>query len=340
MVCRFIDGFDHLLAADFPNKWGFGGTPPALPTGRFGGVAYRNDDTRGGLARFIDNQATWIVGAAVFFTNFGNGGNALFVFQDSGSNQCELRWNSSGLLYVTRNGTTIATGSTPLVVNVWAYVEFKVTIHNTTGAYEVRVNGSNTGQVSGSGANTRGGTSNNYANSLLLFSGSVRNVAASPEVLVDDLYLLDGTGSLNNDFLGEMRVQTLYPTGTGNYAQFTPSTGANWQNVDDVPENGDTDYNGSSTVNQIDSFALGDLATGTAAPKVVQANLVARKDDVGPRSLAPHFRIGGADYAGAGQALNSTHLPFLQVYDVSPATSVAWTASEVNGAEAGYKLTV
>jgi hypothetical protein len=334
MACRFIDGFDHVAVADVVTKWGDGSAPNAIVAGRWAGSAIQSTDTRGGPQRTFDNQATWVVGLATKISALGNA-NRLISFLDSGTLQFEVRFDATGHLLATRNGTTIATSTATLTSGVWAYVEIKVTINGTTGSYELRVDGVT--WLSGSGISTRGGTSNNSANQVGLWGGSSRNVVDNH--LIDDCYILDGSGSVNNDFLGEQRVQTSFVSGAGTYAQFTPSASTNNTNVDDATPNGDTDYNSSSTVNQIDSFALGDLASGTQAPAAVQAVVWARKDDAGARSLAPFFRIGGSDYAGTGQALGSGYGAIVQTYDTSPATSVAWTASEVNGAEGGYTVT-
>jgi hypothetical protein len=38
---------------------------------------------------------------------------------------------------------------------------------------------------------------------------------------IDDLYVCDSTGSTNNTFLGDVRVDTVRPIGAGNYSEFS-----------------------------------------------------------------------------------------------------------------------
>jgi len=133
-------------------------------------------------------------------------------------------------------------------------------------------------------------------------------------------------------------VATSFPTGAGNHTQFTPSTGSNWQNVDDSAPNGDTDYNSDGTVGDRDSFVITDLPSVANAVKAVQYSLYARKDDAGTRQLAPFVRISGTNYDGTTVTMASSYGMFTEVKEQSPATSSAWGVSEVNGMEYGYKV--
>src|SRR6185437_13665423 len=59
---------------------------------------------------------------------------------------------------------------------------------------------------------------------------------------------------------GDLRVECVMPNGPGAHTQFTPSAGANWQNVDEVPPDDDTTHNDSSTAGQLDTFVHAALA--------------------------------------------------------------------------------
>jgi hypothetical protein len=335
MVQRLLEGFSHYTStADIILKWtARSNLTVSASGGRFGGgSASLPFGSAGYVYETFDNQATWIAGVAYAGPAATN--QVIVAFMDAGSAQVELRLNTSNQVVVTRNGTVLGTSVATVNPAIYNYYELKATIHNTTGAYEVQVNGASV--LSGSGANTRN-TANNYANQVS-FCGSPATAGTNLGLVVCDIYVFDGTGSVNNTFAGEVRVQTSLVTGAGNYAQFTPSTGSNFQNVDESVENGDTDYNSSSTVNQIDSFAMADLVAGTQAPKGVQVTIVWRKDDAGVRQGAALLRIGGADYVGNTVTLGSAYSMAMQEYDTNPATAAAWTASDVNGMEAGYKL--
>lgn len=349
MALIFMDGFAHYPSADVLAKWtgqsnGFiqGGG------GRFGGNSWRfNNNDHYLFKNFTANYGTLIAGMAHRVSSLA-ANIGIFTFWDypAGVGQVQLVIDSAtGLLKVYRitgnsTGTLLGTAShAPIVANSWHYYEMKVAFHGSTGTVDVQLDGVNV--LSLTGQNTRQ-SANNYANRLLIGgAANAQSLTGGSGFTFDysDLYLCDNSGSLNNSFLGDVRIQTLYPTGAGNYTQFTPSTGSNWQNVDDATENGDTDYNASATLNQIDSFATSDLATGTLAPKAVQQVLVARKDDAGLRAVAPLMRISSADYLGTALSLGVSYQTAFQLYETNPATSAAWAASEVNGLELGYKVT-
>ncbi len=279
------------------------------------------------------NEATLIVGFAYLPGSVTALGDILRL-RDSTTTQVSVAVTATGQVAIYRGGsggTQLAASSAGFLnTSTWHYFELKV-LFNNSGTYELRVDGSGSALLSGSADTTQ--TANNYANDIQLVSGS-------PASFFDDLYLINTSGPPNNDFLGDTRIEGRVPTGVGNYAQFTPSAGANWQNVDDIPPNGDTDYNSSATVNQKDSFAHQTLSTLTGTVRWVTHCVDGRKDDAGTRKVAPLFRISSTDYVGSDDTLSTSYQFFTQTYETSPATSSAWTVSEVNAAEVGYKLTV
>jgi hypothetical protein len=84
-----------------------------------------------------------------------------------------------------------------------------VVIDGSAGEIHIRKNGNSSDDFSATGLNTRGGTSNNYANKVALVS--VGN-AVGGNVFVDDLWLYDGnTGGLPHDFIGDVRAVQIMP---------------------------------------------------------------------------------------------------------------------------------
>ncbi len=259
-----------------------------------------------------------------------------FRFRDVTTTQISLACTATGQLACYQGGTggtqLAATAGGYLVGGIWHYIEIKaVFATGATGSIEVRVDGNATPVLTASSVITA--TTHAYANDIFI-NGSL-NIN-----LYDDIYVINTSGAVNNDFLGDTRIEGRVPTGVGNYAQFTPSTGSNWQNVDDIPPNDDTDYNSTSTVNNKDSFAHQSLSSLSGTVRWVSHDLYARKDDAGTRKAAPLFRISGTDYVGSDDTLSTSYQYFRQHYETSPATSTAWTISEINNAEVGYKLTV
>jgi len=340
MAPLFGTGFDFYGSADALLIWTAGNGPTASaasrwPTGQGADLGHSNTLNK----TWGTNEATVVVGGAFLITNPTSLGDFLEL-RDSTTVQVSLAVTATGQLAIYRGGfggtQLAATSAGYIAPNVWHFYELKTTINNTTGTYEVRVDGNSSPILSGSGANTRQ-TANNYVNDLKIAAATG---GSGEHTYCDDIYLLNTSGGSNNDFLGDTRIEGRVPTGAGNYAQFTPSTGSNWQNVDEVPANGDTDYNSTATVNNKDSFAHQSLSSLSGTIRWVNHWVLARKDDAGTRKVAPLFRISASDYVGTDDTLSTSYQYFGQVYENSPATSSAWAISEINNAELGYKLTV
>lgn len=104
-------------------------------------------------------------------------------------------------------GTTLATFAAGLANNIWYGLEFEVIINNTTGSFKVRLNGNTTDDFSATGLNTRGGTTNNYANKIGL--GTTQNLGAGYNF--DDFLWFSTTGAAPNTWVGDIRAQQLMP---------------------------------------------------------------------------------------------------------------------------------
>jgi len=338
MANRFIEGFDYLVTADLPKRFGIvvASTAISAGNGRNGTASLRATNTQQGVSVTFDLQATWIVGMSFKISALPSNDEAIVGFDDaSGARHVTFGITPTGALVAKRgsiSGTTLGTGSTPLVAGTTYYLEFKVTISDTVGVAITKINGST--DINLSSQDTKNAGTSASASMVTLLTGS--NEAKTVDI--DDLYINDGSGGVDDDFWGDGRVIAKTVDGAGNSAQFTPSAGSNWQNVDDAAPNGDTDYNESSTVNHIDSMTTAAIGvTGTV--KGVGVSVYARKTDAGVGTLAPLWRISGTDYAGTGVPLSTDYLYVTQLYRVSPATAAAWTVSELDGAELGYKRT-
>src|SRR5262245_49925468 len=122
----------------------FGGPTVQSTTTRLGtGQAFYFD--RAYVEKTLPAAGTWVVGLAVRMQALPSSGlKYLIMLADGTSLQVGLGVHASGALHVGKGGSLSTSlgnsGANVLVVGTWYYVELKVTIHDTAGAFEVRVN--------------------------------------------------------------------------------------------------------------------------------------------------------------------------------------------------------
>ncbi len=328
----WIDGYDHYSATVSAQLQAKGYTVvqagAGSGAGRYGNGLYFRMGNGVDFNRALGSTYGTLYMGIALRTSSATSNTTLFKFRESSTVHIDIRIDSTNHLQVTRNGTVLATAVGALASNTWYYLQFKVVIHDSTGQYEILVNGSvGTLGVTGTGADTRNGG-----------TGVIDNVNfgnnAGINVDIDDCYIYDAA------YAGEINIQTVFPTGTGNSAQFTPSTGANWQNVDDATPDDDTTYNASSTAGHRDLFATGDVPSASGSILAVVANGYARKDDAGTREVKLTTRISSTNYDSATNPITSAYVFYRHQWATDPATGLAWVRADLNAAEFGYKLEV
>lgn len=234
------------------------------------------------------------------------------------------------LVSVLRGATVLGTGTFDIKQDAWYWLELKVKCNDTTGTYEVKIGESTV--LSGSGVDTKEGT-HDYHNIVRIADGY------SEDFHIDDLYICDSSGASNNDFLGNVKVQTLLPDGAGNSTQFTPSAGSNYACVDEAIINDDTDYVEDSVSTNKDLYTFSNVASGTSGIKGVQIDTCCRETDATSYSIITVIRSGATDYDDSAQAIGTTnYVSKRRVAEQNPNTSAAWTETNINSAEFGIKV--
>jgi hypothetical protein len=250
--------------------------------------------------------------------------------------QISLTLSTGGALSVRRGGlagTVLVTTSTTISSATFYFIELKIVFHDTTGTYEVRIDGVNEG--SGTGADTVASGSAGWDSLVFGASPTTHN----ENVDIDDLYVCDGSGGVEDTFLGDHRVVCIVASsGSGTNTDWTPSTGTDHGAlVDENPPN-TTDYNSSDTSGDRDTYNFAAVGVAGTVKALQHVNLVSAQV-AGVRSVGPVSRIGGVNYDGTGTVVGSDWTFQRDIKRVSPATSTAWTVSEIDGAEFGVKVT-
>lgn len=159
-------------------------------------------------------KAGLIAGCAFFIPSVG--ANILIGFFLAGGAQCDLRMDSTGHLFFTRNGTTIgSTSAGTVTAGIWNYIEFKALFSTTgTGTCEAYVNG---GLFVTSGSLTNATTT--AAADQVKFTG----VAG---INLMDFYLLDTVSGTDTTYLGDITVAEIYPNAAGVNSAWTVAQAA------------------------------------------------------------------------------------------------------------------
>lgn len=344
MALLFVDGFDHYTTfAQLLLKWnGTNSGTWTVPTsaGRRGtgcasvttansfiikvlpsaystliaGFAYQPGTAVAALRDFIGFCDTGFTNATVQITIAVDTNMAVRAYRGT---------SGSGTLLGTSANNAIAAG-------VFQYIEAKVFVHASAGTVQVKVNGVTVLNLSG--INTK-----NTANTTMSQFGL--NTPTNVGNLFDDVYLCDASGTDNNDFLGDSRVDTLMPNGDGFYLNWTPTGGgAHWTQVNAIPPQIATNVSDGS-VGDKDTYNFADLTAITGTIFGVAQTLYAQKSDAGTRSVQPLCRSGGVDSAGSAIALGTgANFTPQRILERDPNTGAIWTEAGVNAAQFGQQV--
>jgi hypothetical protein len=343
MALLFADSFDHYSEAQILRKWsnfntaGFLTLNPAAGRNGTAGIRQAGLIASDGLGIAVPTNPNRIIVGTAFYTGFlPPSHRSIMGWSDAGILHDFVILRTDGKLELLRGGV-VSLGQTTNAVaaSQYNYIEVDLTIADTTGAATIRVNGST--WLSLTNVDTRNGASGVITNFWLSGCGPNTGNAFAGIGDFDDFYMLNTSGSTNNSFLGDVRVQAVLPSGAGNYTQWTPLSGANWQNVDENPCTDDTDYNSSSTAAQKDSFVFPDITPSAGTVYAVAVNLMMRKDDAGTRTVRALARLSSTDSFGSDINVGGSYANYQSILETKPGGG-SWSVSDVNNSEFGYDL--
>jgi len=263
----------------------------------------------------------------------------LYRVERDGVAQYSLQMDNIGRLYTTTAGGTgnpNVTYPVPLVFGQWYHIEVKgrsADFGVDGGFFEVKLNGKTIIYIERDTNNVNGAVSVDSVRLNLAFAfGGV--------VDIDDITLWDETGDENNDFLGDVEVETLFANADGTITGWTPNTGTAWEAVDDTSEDGDTTYISSSTVGGSASFGVTDLASNPTEVLAVKVFGIARKDGLGDRAIKLGVVSNGIVSEGLETTLSTSYGPVIAVFNRDPDGDVTWTPLSVNALQPRVSLTL
>lgn len=157
------------------------------------------------------------------YPTVGSGRGLQFSLLDGTTHQCSFTMdaNTGNILFYSGNLTTLlGTFTAALPFGSWTGIEVEIVVHSTAGSIKVRLNGNTTEDYTLTGVNTRGGTTNNYANKLQI--GLPTAIVSGGNIKLDDLLWFSTSGASPNTWVGDIRCDTRHPTSTVS-AGLTPS---------------------------------------------------------------------------------------------------------------------
>lgn len=345
MALLFFDGFEtyggnseldkYELGIELQKKWSFatassGSGYFAIIDGRFGGKALSIYYYRNLYYLSQSDLNTVICGFAI---RRGSGpwtANSLMQIR-TGNNDTHLYLevtSSSVKVYIHNSGTADATIAEEdfwgPVSSEFVYIEIKLVIDGSAGSYEIRRDGVTIASNSGLD------TDNNS-------DGSGTKVAFYPndkQYYIDDFYICDGTGTTNNDFLGDSVITVIYPSSdiTTEWGTYGGST--HYELIDDNPSDADSTYIETGSTTTVDLFGFENSSvTGSILGIQICGEFSSTSDVTNLRVVSSSTT---SDDVGIDNTTQSPlYITYTRILESDPNTSTSWALSDLNAAQFG-----
>lgn len=239
---------------------------------------------------------------------------------------------TTGALAIARGGyggTVLGTSTAAvLTANAWHHVEAKVTINDTTGATEVRVNGTVVAGLTLTGQDTADTAVVSCYQIAVVKKGYVTSNGVT--FYFRDMVIWDTAGSYNNNFFGPCMVErrTVVSDVSFNWSASTGSTGYNL--LDEAGPN-DADYI-SATVAQTTQceFGVEDLPADVTSVRgmILLGRMWA--SDGGDCKVQMGVKSAGDQGLGTDRQITTAPTYWFDVVETSPDTGVPFTPTEFN----------
>lgn len=353
----FCDGFDgHAATADLARKWAhYGGS----------GVAFNSTAGRYGGGAAVFTTASGLLGTPPLRASFDAAGTARFSLgfsmkvsatpasaaqflavhdyrMGTSTTDCaSFRLTTSGYIsfYRWNDSSATATGALNVCDNAWHWIEIDLYLNNVGGFCVVTVDGTTT-TINYSGDTISGSSDPNFLDRVSFLGISSQTMTLDDVVCYDDI-----TGALTGDLrsstnypLGPCRIPLLKPNGAGSSTDLTPSTGSNYQCVDEASPNFDTDYVSSSTAGHDDLYTLENTSISPTTIYGVVTTTWARYTETGALDIAAKAKSSAATVVGPTHTVRPAYFGHQTMFPRDPNTSAAWGTAGIDAAEFGFEL--
>jgi hypothetical protein len=354
LALLFLDGFEEYSSSEFLSAntnlspiWGYISNSAAVSTTQTrtaqNGITAKslkvaaNGGSGSTLGLYIaPSTGTLVCGFGLYTSNlnanfFGLTAATAIIFGGTPATGIHLGLNAGGNFIIVNNATsaTLGISAGTYAINTWYHIQVKYIFSSgAAGTIEVKVD--DTVVISLTGINSSGGAA--QINMIYL----EYSVGASGSAYFDDLYLVDGTGAINNNYLSTVGVYTLVPNAVGGSTQMT-ATGAasNYLCVNDIPPDNSTTFVAPTAAAQWDSYAMSNLAGAPTQFNGVFVKMRGQKATTNSAAVQLNVTSGGSTSHSSTQSVyTGVWLDGFAVFETQPG-GAAWDLATINAMEAG-----
>lgn len=252
--------------------------------------------------------------------------NVRFRIIDS-SNTTAILWvaiQADGSIAIYKTGNVLLAQSGPiLTANTWYHIEFKYNIDDTIGYCEVRVNGETVAQINNADLGTT------PAGIFQIYNYWDSNI----DIRVDDVIAWDTTGPVNNDFIGQARVLTVFPASDTPVADFVVTGAASgYQAIDEVPPDDDTSYIEGVNAGDISEFGMPALPPEVVSIVGLFIPSRSKLSAAGAATLQISMVSNGQVAPGVDRGLGVGWTYYTDKFETNPDGGGAWSKSAFEAA--------
>lgn len=367
MVLRHLEGFegqrevtlftrlyDVVTGTLISSETGYRGSRSAIGSSA---LTLRSRDLLDGAA----DENTWILGWAMRANQTGGMGTGYISLRSAAGEQLKVSFIAANeakpggnryRLRVLRGATTLATSletfEGELSDYAWTYFEFKAVVRTgTNGSFSARYHTKRAQAmtVTWDAANTGINTANQGADGADRFELAFATLSTA----VDDIYVCDGSGAVNNDFKGPISIEAIDVSGTGDTNNFILQGSA--ASLEDAWNETAITATNPEDEKRVNSAVVGDISLATLANPVddrntpvigTQLRISAKMEATGTRDVQFFYRKTTGTPAQVGTEIvtlaDTTLRTHADTRDTDPNTSATWVVADLDGLQVGVEL--
>lgn len=240
-----------------------------------------------------------------------------------------IGWISGGRILQLRNSGVVEDIFTSVQPERWYHYGLDFKRHATSGWFYFYLDGVEVMSFDGN-------TGSTSIKSLCLGNYPGIGTYISIWTYFDDLIIEDSTGEASPAKISNYRYTLLKPNGVGNYTNWGPSAGSNYECVDEIPPLlTSEDFVAAGATALKDSYALEDLSIASSAEiQSVIPHAVTKKESAEDMTIKLGTRLSSTDLQSSGLALPTSYGPnFPTERQTTKPGGGAWSDADVDATE-------